>query len=72
MRYVQQQDESLAGPEPAALIAKFLDSSSFNVDDPTVDCYSRRSRILTETNKAEWWVAIAVLLMIAGMGFVAI
>ena len=41
-------------------------------NDPTIDCYNRRSRILTDAYRAEWWVAIAVLLLIVGMGFVAI
>jgi hypothetical protein len=41
-------------------------------NDPAIDCYNRRSRILTDAYRAEWWVAIAVLLLIVGMGVVAI
>lgn len=39
--------------------------------DLTVDCYKRRNRILADAHRAEWWMVIAVLLLIAGMGFVA-
>jgi hypothetical protein len=40
--------------------------------DPTIGCYNRRSRTLTDAYRAEWWLAIAVLLLIVGMGVVAI
>jgi hypothetical protein len=76
MSYVQKQKtrnvSSMANTESAALMDKLLDTSTFDANDPTVACYNRRSRILMDANKAEWWVAIAVLLLIAGIGFVAL
>lgn len=63
MDYLQQHD---APGEPPAK------PEAFGPDDPTVDCYDRRSRILMEAEKSEWWIAAAVLLLIVGMGFVAL
>jgi hypothetical protein len=53
-------------------LADLGDTATFGANDPTVDCYNRRSRILIDADKAEWWIAIAVLVLIIGMGFVAI
>ena len=39
-------------------------------DDVTVDCYRRRQRLLSETYRTEWWMAIAVLVVIASIGLV--
>ncbi len=47
------------------------DTDSVNHADLTVDCYKRRDRILADAHRAEWWMVVAVLLMIAAMGFVA-
>ena len=63
MDYARQHD---AMPE------KSVSADPFGADDPTVDCYNRRSRILMQAAASEWWIAIAVLLLIVGMGFVAI
>ena len=63
MEYARQHD---ATPEEA------VNAEPFGADDPTVDCYKRRSRILRQAERSEWWIAVAVLLMIVGMGFVAI
>ena len=41
-------------------------------DDSTVDCYRRRNQIVSEAHRTEWWMAIAVLLLIAGVGFVVL
>jgi hypothetical protein len=75
MSYLQEQKPLGSKPgqdvESAAL-ADLGDTATFGANDPTVDCYNRRARILTDADKAEWWVAIAVLLLIIGVGFVAI
>lgn len=75
MSYLQQHKQagrqSREGAETASL-ADLGDTATFGDNDPTVDCYNRRSRILTDADRAEWWIAIAVLLLIIGMGFVAI
>lgn len=63
MDYLQQHDAPLESPP---------NPRAFGADDPTVDCYDRRSRILMEAEKSEWWIAAAVLLLIVGMGFVAL
>jgi hypothetical protein len=37
-------------------------------DDSTVDYYRRRNQILANTHRTEWWMAIAVLLIITSVG----
>jgi len=73
MSYLQQRKplgkKPNDGVESAAL-ADLGDTATFGANDPTVDCYNRRARILNDADKAEWWVAIAVLLLIVGGGFV--
>jgi len=75
MSYLQEQKPPGSNPghgvESAAL-TDLGDTATFGANDPTVDCYNRRARIRTDADKAEWWVAIAVLLLIVGVGFVAI
>jgi len=65
-------DRTINDPESIVETQSFGAAASLPGNDPTVDCYNRRSRILTNAYRAEWWVAIAVLLLIVGMGFVAI
>lgn len=75
MSYLQHQEAASSHTHDdaqSASLSEFGDTATFGSNDPTVDCYNRRSQILTDANKAEWWVAIAVLLLIIGMGFVAI
>lgn len=43
------------------------DSQEFN--DPTLDCYRRRNRILSNTHRTEWWMALAVVLLMASVGY---
>jgi hypothetical protein len=43
-----------------------------NYDEPTVDCYRRRNQILSHAHRTEWWMAIAVLALIASVGFVVL
>ena len=56
----------------SAVTDTLTDTSAFAANDPTVGIYNRRGKILSDTNKSEWWIAIAVLLLVIGMGFVAI
>ena len=56
----------------SALTSTLTDTATYSANDPTVGIYNRRGKILSDTNKAEWWIAIAVLLLVVGMGFVAI
>ena len=76
MRSSQQQHA--AGIRTSNDPESFVETQSLDTtvalpgNDPTIDCYNRRSRILTDAYRAEWWVAIAVLLLIVGMGVVAI
>lgn len=76
MRHAQQQAyidcQSVTDSESTQISQQLGESSSFDINDLTIDCYNRRSRILADAFQAEWWVAIAVLLMIVGMGFVAL
>ena len=76
MRTRQQQhaagDQLVNDPESFVETQGLTSTASLHSNDPTIDCYNRRSRILTDAYRAEWWVAIAVLLLIVGMGFVAI
>lgn len=51
---------------------EFTDTGTFGQLAPTIDSYSRRGRILADARKTEWWLAIAAMLIIAGMGFVAL
>lgn len=46
------------------------DSDISKFDTITVECYRRRDKILAGTYHAEWWMAIAVLLITAGIAFV--
>jgi len=48
------------------------DSDSNSFDNSTVDCYRRRNQILSDTHRTEWWMAIAVLLLIASVGLVVL
>jgi hypothetical protein len=48
------------------------DSDSRSNDEFTVDCYRRRNKILSKTHRTEWWMAVAVLLLIASMGITAL
>lgn len=43
------------------------DSQEF--DDSTLDCYRRRDRILSNTHRTEWWMALAVVLLMASVGY---
>jgi len=76
MRSSQQQHA--AGIRKSNDPESFVETQSFGStvtlpgNDPTIDCYNRRSRILTDAYRAEWWAAIAVLLLIVGMGVIAI
>jgi len=63
MSYSQSERSIVDPPIP--------DPESMTHHDLTVDCYKRRNRILADAHRAEWWMVIAVLLLIAGMGFVA-
>jgi hypothetical protein len=45
---------------------------SVGYDEATVDCYRRRNEILSSTRRTEWWMAIAVLLIIVSVGFVVL
>ena len=75
MRYRQQRksvvDRSITDPDSVGENQCLSDSNFLNYHDPTVDCYKRRDRILADAHRAEWWMVVAVLLMIAAMGFVA-
>ena len=41
-------------------------------DDHTASYYSRRNDLLSGIHHADWWMAIAVLLLAAGIGFVVL
>ena len=60
------QSESVSGH------TDFGKSNSASYDDSTVDCYRRRNWILSNTHRIEWWMAIAVLLLIASVAFVVL
>jgi hypothetical protein len=47
-------------------------SDTGTFDKSTVDAYRRRNQILSDTHRTEWWMAIAVLLIIASVGFVVL
>ena len=47
-------------------------SDSTTYDNSTVHCYQRRNQILSQTHHTEWWMAIAVMLIIASVGFVVL
>lgn len=74
MSYRQQKnsgvDRPLRDPDSAADYQFLSDTDSFNHPDLTVDCYKRRDRMIADAHRAEWWMVVAVLLMIAAMGFV--
>jgi len=76
MRSRQRQyatdDQTIHEPEAMVETQSLGTTASLPSNDPTIDCYNRRSRILTDAYRAEWWAAIAVLLLILGMGIVAI
>ncbi len=63
MSYSQSEKSIVDSPIPGP--------ESMTHNDLTVDCYKRRNRILADAHRAEWWMVIAVLLLIAGMGFAA-
>ena len=46
------------------------DAFAGGYDQPTVDCYRRRSKILSSTQRTEWWMAVAVMLVVAFVGIV--
>ena len=75
MRHRQQKqfgvDRSVMDADSGVDYQDLSDTDSVNYPDLTVDCYKRRDRILADAHRAEWWMVVAVLLMIAAMGFVA-
>jgi hypothetical protein len=68
----QLDEQSGRRPESASGYAETGDANSANYDDSTVDCYRRRNRILSDTHRTEWWMAIAVLLLMASVAFVVL
>ena len=59
---------------------KLAPERSFDLDGPsledssafTVSCYKRRKQILAGTNRTEWWMAGAVMALLAGVAFVVL
>ena len=41
-------------------------------DTATVECYRHRKEMLSRTRRTEWWMAVAVLFIIASVGFVVL
>ncbi len=76
MRYRQQRtpviDESITDLHSVGENQGLADTGSFGHNDPTIDCYKRRARILANAHRAEWWMAAAVLILIASIGFIAL
>jgi hypothetical protein len=76
MSYAQQHKvtahQATINSDCTAMEDTMADTTAFGANNPTVACYNRRSRILTDAGKAEWWIAITVLLLIVGIGFVVI
>ena len=62
-------NESIESSEADAVDPDSTDSESSRFDTVTVECYRRRDPILSGTYHAEWWMAIAVLLITAGFAF---
>ena len=50
--------------------AETADEGKF--DTVTIECYRRRDQVLSGTLRAEWWMAIAVILITAGIAFVVL
>ena len=41
-------------------------------DTVTVECYRRRDQVLSGVYQTEWWMAVAVVLITAGIAFVVL
>ena len=39
-------------------------------DRSTVECYRRRNEILSHTRRTEWWMALAVMVIVASVALV--
>lgn len=62
--------ESVDARDTHAVDSSIEDSDNSSFDTATVECYRRRSQLLSGTHAAEWWMAVGVLLIIAGVGLV--
>lgn len=58
------------GHSAADTVRNSVDDARF--DTVTIECYRRRHQILSGTYRAEWWMAIAVILVTAGIAFVVL
>lgn len=62
-------DES-TGDQVAESRAGQADDGKF--DTVTVECYRRRDQVLSGVYRTEWWMAVAVVLVTAGIAFVVL
>ena len=62
--------EQVTGHETSETASGNRDDGRF--DTATVECYKRRKQVLSSAQRTEWWMAIAVVLITAGVAFVVL